>query len=89
MSKKKFKPKIHILLSAVGDVFPNNWKEKPTLLSELTEKALTAWESRQPTDKTVRFMHKLPAKYGILFRFFTVTRQDDGSLLVSKGGSNE
>lgn len=85
----KTKPKIHILLSAVGDILPKNWKEKPALLSELTEKALSAWEMRDATAKTVRFVHKMPVKYGSLFRFFTVTQQKNGSLLVSKGGNNE
>lgn len=82
MSKHKLK--VNILLSAVGDHLPKQWKEKPKLFSDLTEKALEAWENREPTEKTVRFLYKIPVSYGAYFRFFTVTEQKNGSLLVSR-----
>ncbi|MBV6524771.1 hemophilus-specific protein [Ursidibacter maritimus] len=80
--------KINILFSAIGDVLPKNWKEKPDCLSELTESALNAWKNREPLEKTVRFLHKMPKQNGLHFRFFTVTEQENGSLLVSRGGNN-
>ncbi|AUI65859.1 MULTISPECIES: hypothetical protein [Pasteurellaceae] len=78
------KPKIHILLSAVGYQLSKNWKEQANFTDDLKKQAYDAWINRQPSEKTVRFLYKLPTKYGALFRFFTVKEKDDGSLIISK-----
>lgn len=84
----KTKHKIHILFSAVSDIFPKYWKEQPKWVTELTEKALNAWEERKATEKAVRFLHQLPTKYGSHFRFFVVAEHHNGSLLISRGYSD-
>lgn len=83
------KRKVHILLSAVGEHLPKQWKKNPKLFPGLTEKALEAWENREPDEKAVRFLYQIPVKYGAYFRFFTVTEKENGSLLISTGGYNE
>lgn len=79
---------VKILLHAVGSNLSKVWNQNPSLVSELTEKALDAWNNRDLSKNKVRFLHQLPTKYGSHFRFFTVTEQHDGSLLISRGGSD-
>ncbi|MDO9837448.1 hypothetical protein Q7489_02530 [Glaesserella parasuis] len=83
------KSKIHILLSAVGDRLSKDWKERANFTDDLKNQAYHAWLNRQPSEKTVRFLYKLPTKYGLLFRFLTVTEKEDGSLVISKEINNE
>lgn len=80
---------IKILLSAIGDKMPKNWKTKPDFISSLEKKALESWDAKPEEATSVRFLHRLPSNSGFHFRFFTVTEQEDGSLLVSRGGYNE
>ncbi|MFC1040775.1 hemophilus-specific protein [Pasteurella multocida] len=80
---------VKILLSAIGDKMPKTWKTKPDFISSLKKRALESWNSKSEDANSVRFLYRLPSNNGFHFRFFTVTEQEDGSLLVSKGGSNE
>lgn len=70
---------INIRLSCLAGILDNRNYRNDQVAKQIEANALNAWQNRQPTETTVRFLSKMNEG---LFRFLHVTQQPNGSLLV-------
>lgn len=71
---------INIRLNCLADILdPKNIRASDHIAESIKTNALNAWQNRQPSETSTRFLQKLNDR---MFRFLNVVQQPNGSLLV-------
>lgn len=71
---------VKILVNCLDDVLTSrNHQDLQPLAKQIEANALNAWQNRQPSETSTRFLQKLNDR---MFRFLNVVQQPNGSLLV-------